>query len=115
MNRLSFFVLVLLLSGIKNLQAGNIYKVDYPNQADVKVFIVEYPNQADLLVYVTNQILVAKDKDEIWHYVKYPNQSDIKVYFVDYPNQAEVKVYFVEFVNQARWRIESKNMGRFKL
>lgn len=115
MNRLSFLLLLILFSDQIDLHAGNIYKVDYPNQADVKVFIVEYPNQADLLVYVTNQILVAKDKDEIWHYVKYPNQSDIKVYFVDYPNQAEVKVYFVEFINQAKWRIESKNMERFKL
>ena len=94
--------------------AGNIFVVDYPNQAEVKIYIVQYPNQADLHVHTTDKILIARDRDEVWHYVKYPNQADIKIYFVDYPNHADIKVYFVNYINQARWRVDSEYKGVFK-
>jgi len=28
-----------------------VFSVEYPNQADVKVFVVKYENQADLKIY----------------------------------------------------------------
>ena len=32
-------------------KAQKVHSVEYPNQADVKVFVVDYENQADLKVY----------------------------------------------------------------
>lgn len=92
--------------------AGNIFVVEHPNQADIKIYIVDYPNQADLHVFVSDKVLSARKEDTVWYYVKYPNQADLKVYFVDYPNQADFKVFFVEFINQARWITENQYLGK---
>jgi hypothetical protein len=69
--------------------------VDYPNQADLKVYKVKFNNQA-----VKNEGL--------WFFTQYANQADKKIFFVQYANQADVKIYFVEYQNQAGWNENSK-------
>jgi hypothetical protein len=76
-----YWVILICVFVIK-VDAGNIHITKYKNQADIKVYVTEYPNQADLLVYVAKYSNEAKDKDEIWNYVKYPNQANVKIFFV---------------------------------
>ena len=40
-----------LLTTFDVASAQKVFRVNYPNQADVKVFVVKYENQADLKIY----------------------------------------------------------------
>ena len=106
------FLILFLFAGLP-LVAGNIYKVKYEYQADVKVFVVQYQYQADLLVYEEEYEYAAKGKDEIWHYVNYAYQANAKVYFVDYEYQADVKIYYVKYKYQAGWQKPSSKAQKF--
>jgi hypothetical protein len=52
-----------------------IYTVDYPSQADLKVFKVDYQS-------------LSKENEGLWCFVKYPSQSDLKIFFVKYKSQS---------------------------
>lgn len=65
--------LVIALFAFSYANAQKVYKVDYENQADVKVHVVSSSNQAKKKIYFTRQ----------------SNQSDLKIYYVSASNQAE--------------------------
>ena len=77
-----YLILTLFLS-VSFTNAANIYIVQYLHQADIKIYVVNHKWQADLLVYVVHHNYEAKDKDELWHFVKYDFQADTKIFFVD--------------------------------
>lgn len=69
--------------------------VDYPNQADLKVYKVKYDNQVGR-------------NEGLWFFTQYPNQANKNIYFVKYPNLADLKIYFVAYPNLAGWVNEKK-------
>ena len=75
--------------------------VDYPSQADIKVYIVDYSSQA-------------RGDDENWYFVDYSSQADSKIYWVKYSSQADLKVYIVDYRSQAGWNKSHKLIGRIR-
>jgi hypothetical protein len=106
----------LLLAGLlgRPVDAGDLYEVEHPYQADMKVFVVKYEYQADLCVFVAEHDYEAKGKDAVWYWVKYPYQANVKVFFVDHEYEADLKVYFVKHEYEAGWRKSNPWHGRLR-
>jgi hypothetical protein len=98
-------ILVLIIGQSK---AQIIHKVDYPYQADVKIYYVDYAYQADAQVcFVDYQYQITKpglwwignqysaDRLNIYE-VQYSYQADLKVYIVKYPYQVKVNDKYIK-------------------
>ena len=57
---------LVLLNLFIAVSAQNIFSVEYPNQANVKVFVAKYENQADLRVFKVKYKSQAKENDGKW-------------------------------------------------
>lgn len=114
LGRFAFIVLNLLLVALwgRRVEAGSLYEVRYPYQADVKVFVVKHEYEADLCVFVTDHSYEAKGKDAIWYWVNYPYEADAKIFFVKHEYEADLKVYFVKHEYEAGWRKSNAFRGR---
>ena len=60
----------------------------YENQADLKVHRVEYKNQATGNKGLWHFVDYPNQADKKVYFVDYANQSDLKIYFVNYSNQS---------------------------
>ena len=104
--------LVFFMYGMAN--AGNVFKVKYDYQSDVKVYVCDYDYQADLIVYICDYDYQARGKDYLWYFCDYDYQADAKVFFTDYDYQANLKVYFCKYDYQAKWNNKgNKYVGIF--
>ena len=80
----------------------------YNNLEEFKVQVVPAQLQADLLVWVTKNKAEARDKDEIWCFVK--DSPSRKVRFVNH--SPDLKVFYVKNRRLARWRHGHRLQGR---
>ena len=91
-----------------NVHGQRLHIVDHAFRADVKVCEVDYPNQADVLVYIAPYPHRAKGNKGHWYFTEFKFTSDKSVFFTKYRYQADVNVYFVRYPGQAKWRNEEK-------
>jgi hypothetical protein len=103
------FALILLTAGAT--YASNIYVTD-DSSANIKVYIAEYQSDADLCVYVANYESDARNKDEIWYFVKYSSDAKAKIRFVKYKSDADLVIYYVKYQSDAGWKKSNQYRGR---
>lgn len=99
------FVLIALLclAGALCAQGQTIYRCEYRNEAEVKVYVAKYRNEADLVVYRCKYRNEAEGNTGLWHFVKYRNEAQKRVYFVDYRNEADLIIWYAKYRNEAGW------------
>lgn len=97
------YVLTLLLFAPTITNGQKIFSVDYPSQADLKVYVTKYEYQADLKVYKLEYNSRFSENNGKWYFTKYPNQAMKKIYFVENENQADLKIFFVRYDYQSGW------------
>lgn len=99
-------IAILLSASFVGASAQRIFSVDYPHQADVKVYVTDNESRADLVVYTTNneQRAISNDNNGIWYYTNQASRADKKIYFVNYESQADLVVFFTSVESRAGWR-----------
>ena len=107
-----YLITLLALMFVGQAKAQIINRVEYPHQADVKIYFVQYAHQADAQIcFVDYKHQVTKpglwwegdryDSERLDVYeVKYEHQADIKVYVVEYPHQVRVNDKYIELTTQ---------------
>ncbi len=87
--------------------------VEYPFNADIRVYFTEKEVEADLLVYVSQYPRRAKNRAEVWHYADYIHNSGTKIFPVPKAFMADISVCIVDEEYRARWLRKKRVKSHF--
>ena len=89
--------------GLGTLQGQVIQSVAEPSKKSIPVYITDYPDEADLHVFIVPSKKQAQGNQGFWYFQDSQTYAEKKIFFVGSADAATLKIYFVEEKNEAGW------------
>lgn len=90
------------------IHAQVVQSVGEKRKNSISVYISDYPDQADLHVFIVDNKKDALGNQGLWYFQDSQTYAQKKIYFVDDSKTADLIIYFTEEKSQAGWIRKTK-------
>ena len=113
-NKLIFCIGAFLAIVKANFATGQVVQsVGEAKKSSVRVYISDFPDTADLHVFVVTSKKQAIGNQGLWYFQDSQTYAQKKIFFVEEKSAADLSIYFVEEKSQAGW-INNRKMKLFE-
>lgn len=107
-NRKRFYLVILAVIFCLSLPAQVVQSVGIPSKKAIPVFITDYPEEADLWVFMLDSKKQATGNKGLWYFQDSQTYADKKVFFVESKEESKLTIFFVEEAKLAAWKNKKK-------
>ena len=104
----SLSLAVALVSLCMGIHAQVIQSTAIAANNSLSVFITDYPEEADLCVFIVDSKNQAIGNNGFWYFQDSQTYADKKIFFVEDSVQADLKINFVDQQELAGWKNKTR-------